>query len=159
MPPCESGPVLTARVGKRRAADPQPAMESNLRIGQFVSILRGRGTEGTDFMSNETAWIDRLGRRESHELSTIDKAAQRFRTGLDTVAAVRNRRPDRNLALKNHNPGGVDLQAAAARECAGLHCISRSKILPAGRANPVINAYNRHTMCPSAGGHGDVIVP
>ena len=108
--------MLTARVGKRRAADPQPAMESNLRIGQFVSILRGRGTEGTDFMSNETAWIDRLGRRESHELSTIDKAAQRFRTGLDTVAAVRNRRPDRNLALKNHNPGGVDLQAAAASE-------------------------------------------
>jgi hypothetical protein len=83
--------VLTARVGKRRAADPQPAMESKLLMGQFVSIPRGRGTEGTDFMSNETAWIDRLGRPESHELSPNDKAAERLRTGLDTVAAVRNR--------------------------------------------------------------------
>jgi hypothetical protein len=44
-------------------------MESNLLTSQYASIPRGRGTEGIDVESNETAWIDRLGRRESYELS------------------------------------------------------------------------------------------
>jgi hypothetical protein len=88
-------------------------MESNLLTSQYASIPRGRGTEGIDVESNETAWIDRLGRRESHELSAITWPAQRFRTGARTFGAVRNHQPDSNLALENHSPATGDLQAAA----------------------------------------------
>jgi hypothetical protein len=49
-------------------------MEPNLLSRQYASIPRGRGAEGIDVESNDTAWIDLLGRRESHDLSANNMA-------------------------------------------------------------------------------------
>jgi hypothetical protein len=88
-------------------------MEPNLLSRQYASNPRERGTEGIDCESNETAWIDRLGRRESHELSVNSTAPRSGSgTGAGTFAAVRNHQPERNLAFENHSPLREDLQAA-----------------------------------------------